>query len=175
MSERHIPDDRLAEYARQGSVLRGAPLIAIPGRSRPLPWDGWTRRHAVAMAVLVPVLFLGFRGATPVSGRDTPLGIVATLVLAGLGAIVLATYVPRRTARPTTSDASTSDQAPAGAASGLPATAGATPCATMAGGSVVVAMIVLSTSTAVVGVIAALAVMAFGLYQRTSGHCGVPS
>ncbi|MDA8439955.1 MAG: hypothetical protein M0Z51_13995 [Propionibacterium sp.] len=173
MSERPVRDDRLAGYARQSSALRGAPLISLPRRGGPLPWDGWTGRHAIAMLLLVPALYAGFHGVNPSPGRDLPLWILATLVLAGLGALVLATYVPRRRAGGTASGAPASDTAPAGAASGLPTTAGATPCAAMAGGSVFVAMVVMSSTPGLIGVAGGLALMAFGLYQRTSGTCGV--
>ncbi len=171
MNERPVRDDRLARYARQGSALRDAPLIELPGRT--LPWDGWTRRHAVAMIILVPALFAAFHAANPAPGRGAPAWSLATLALASLGALVLATYVPRRRVGPTASGAHGSDPGPARLASGSPAPAGATPCATMAGGSVVLAMVVMSSTPSQIGVVGALVIMSFGLYQRSSGRCGV--
>ena len=173
MNERPVRDDRLTGYARQGSALREAPLIELPGRA--LPWDGWTRRHAVAMAILVPALYAAFRAASPASGGGMLVRILATFALASLGALVLATYVPRRRPERTASGALGSDTVPTRVASGSPAPAETTPCATMAGGSVILAMVVMSSTPSQIGVVGALAIMVFGLYQRTSGRCGVES
>ena len=164
-------DDRLSAYVRQGATLREAPLIELPGRRPPLPWQGWTARHGVAMAMLVAASYVAFRAAT--AGRDSAGWVVVTALLAILAALVLATYVPRKRAR-TPSSGSASGATSAGAASGLPATAGAaTPCATMAGGFVVLSTIVLNATPGPLGVAGAAALLAFGLYQRTTGTCGV--
>ncbi len=148
-------------YRAPGSLLGRTPLIELPGRRLPLPWQGWSARHGVAMTVLVPVAYLAMRAANPSPTRDGIGWVIATAVLAGVAALVLATYVPRRSP-------GASSPRPAG-----PAAASPTPCAAMAGGSVFVAMFLLGATPGPLGAVGALAVLAFGLYQRTSGTCGL--
>lgn len=148
-------------YRAPGSLLGREPLIELPGRRLPLPWQGWSARHGVAMAVLVPVAYLAMRAANPSPARDGLPWMIATAVLAGVAALVLATYVPRRSP-------GAASARPAGPAAASPA-----PCAAMAGGSVFVAMFLLGSSPGLLGAVGALAVLGFGLYQRTSGTCGL--
>ena len=116
----------------------------------------WPPRRRVAFVALLPVVASWFvlagRGAaTPSAGW-----LVVSLGASGLGAAVLASYVPRVGRRPDL---------------------GCTPCSTLAALSLVGATIALTTYRGeVVGPLVATAVLLFGLTQRVgqTASCAAP-
>ncbi len=56
---------------------------------------GWLPRHTLAMLLLTPTAFFGYRAALG-AGWDTPTGVLVVLAMALVGALILTTYLPLR-------------------------------------------------------------------------------
>lgn len=112
--------------------------------------EGWRPRHTVAMLVLTPVAFLGYRAVLQ-PGGDDPVWLVLIAGLALLAALILTTYLPLRGAQ--RSDASA--------------------CTLVAGLLVPAAALVLNDAGYLSGLLA-LGLLGLGLGQRLSGAsaCG---
>lgn len=138
--------------ADQAARLADHPIIPAPRRRF---GQGWSARHLIAMTLFAPVLVWAFRSAAQYpSWQDVP-WTVAVLALAALGTLVATSYVPVR--------GTTRRGAPS---------AGASPCASVAGVHVVAAAMLLSIIPALPMAGLALAIEVFALYQRTGNTCG---
>lgn len=113
--------------------------------------QGWLPRHTVAMIVLVPLAFGGYRAALGPAGAG-PLWTLALAAMALLAALILTTYVPLRGSTPKA----------------------VTSCAVMSGLLVPGAALVLNDGTGMLSGAIALGILALGLVQRLSGTsvCG---
>lgn len=127
-----------------------------PAKVSPAParWRAsWSLRHTLATVGLAPVVYAAYRGALGPAAEGSPLWAPALLLLATMGAVVLATYVPPR--------------------SGLRVTR-SSPCAAGAGVHVILAGLVLSTVFPPASGVLALGLLAFAVRQRLgSAACAV--
>lgn len=149
MSRLHL--DGLAEQVRR---IEEQPLLVV---RRSLPWDGWTAKHGVLLAVLAPLLYVVFASAegNPLVG-EWP-WMLAHITLAGVGAVLWTTYLP--TARPT----------PRAATAGR--SAAGSPCATIAGLYVGIALLLINASPTLISAAIAVGIEIFAIVQRTNGTC----
>ncbi|MFF3065306.1 hypothetical protein ACFVQ3_12165 [Oerskovia sp. NPDC057915] len=123
----------------------------LPVQVRRPAWGTWGRRRLVVVALLAPGLLALLVEAGGGWTHDVaPLWLVLLVVVAVVGGLTLASYVPAR---------------------GEPwrDTLGCSPCAVVSGGTVLAAVLLVSQAPHQVGmVLPALAVVLFGLVQRTS-------
>lgn len=112
---------------------------------------GWLPRHTLAMLLLTPTAFFGYRAALG-SGWDTLTGLLVVLAMSTVGALILTTYIPLRGAEST----------------------GVSSCALMPALLVPMAAFLVNSPAATGSGFLALGLLGVGLVQRVSGAraCG---
>jgi hypothetical protein len=115
--------------------------------------SSWSLRHTLATIGLTPVVYAAYRGALGPAADGSQPWVAALVLLAIMGAVVLATYVPpRRGLRVTRSS----------------------PCAAGTGVHVILAGLLLSTVSAPASGVLALGLLAFAVRQRVgSAACAL--
>ena len=114
----------------------------------------WSRRQTLVTIALAPLIYAAYRGAVGLAGDGSPMWGLALVLLATMGAVVLATYVPPR--------------------GGPRLTTRSSPCAAGAGIHVILAGLVLNTVAAPASGVLALGLLAFAITQRMGvAACGV--
>lgn len=152
VDEPGTPAGVLATLATQADALAQRPLVVVPSQRL---WAGWSARHALVIATLIPLLAWGFHSSAGNPPWAHPLWVVLTLVWATLGAALWASYLPL-----------------AHSATGQKRTRTATTqCARMAGIHIVTSAMVLSLNPTLSMALFAVAIAAGALFQRSSGTC----
>ena len=149
--ERPAPEPPADAFLRIPRLDGLAPAKVPPALAR---WRAsWSLRHTLATIGLTPLVYAAYRGTLDPAADGSPLWAPALVLLATMGAVVLATYVPpRRGLRITRSS----------------------PCAAGAGVHVILAGLVLSTVSPPASVALALGLLAFAVRQRLgSAACAV--
>lgn len=142
------PSDAFLRIPRvEGLAPAKVPSVLSTWRS------SWSLRHTLATIGLTPVVYAAYRGALGPAADGSQLWVATLVLLATLGAVVLATYVPPR--------------------GGLRVTR-SSPCAAGTGVHVILAGLLLSTVSAPASGVLALGLLAFAVRQRLgSSACAV--
>lgn len=112
---------------------------------------GWLPRHTLAMLLLTPTLFFGYRAALG-AGWDGVSGLLVVLAMSAVAALILTTYIPLRGA----------------------VGPGVSSCALMPALLVPMAAFLVNSPAATGSAFMALGVLGVGLVQRVTGarSCG---